>query len=107
MLENHAHLLPVEIDVDLGIRDVHAVHQNMSLRGHLQKIQGTQQRGFTAAAGADDNHHFPLVDIQGNPVQSLDGPAIIIFFQALHLYQFLIAHPCAASFPVFPAAPRE
>ena len=38
MLENHPHLLPVEVDVDLFVGDVHPFKVDMAAGGHLQKV---------------------------------------------------------------------
>ena len=64
MLEHHAHLLPVHIDIDLGICNIHAIHQNLTGSGNLQQIQGTEQCRLAAAAGSDDDNHLALINLQ-------------------------------------------
>ena len=61
MLENHAHLLPVLVDVHLSVHQICTVHINMSVSRLLQKIQRAQKSGLSAAGGADDDHHLALL----------------------------------------------
>ena len=46
MLEHHAHLLPVQVDVHRLIRQVHTVKKDLAAGGLLQQIQGAQQGGL-------------------------------------------------------------
>ena len=108
VLEHHAHLLPVHIDVhlypfSLGIDgvflgDVHAVKENMTAGGHFQQVQTAQQGAFAGAGGADDHHHISLVDVHADIVQCLDGTMVIVFFQVLHLNQLISGRHGSFSF---------
>ena len=95
MLEHHAHLLTVVVDVQLhhlpvGVAhllfgDVHAVKDNGTAGGLLQQVQTAQEGGLAGAGGADDHHHVAPVDIHGNTVESLDGAVVIMLFQVSDL----------------------
>lgn len=44
MLEDHSHLLAVEIDVGFGVGDVHPVKQDTAAGRDFQQVEGTEQR---------------------------------------------------------------
>ena len=97
MLEHHAHLLAVLVDVHfhhfaLGVLhllfgDVHPVEENGAAGGLLQQVQAAEERGLAGAGGADDHHHVSPVNVHGDAVQSLDGAFVIVFLQVLDLDQ--------------------
>ena len=110
VLEHHAHLLPVEVDVQLlPVRaflfgDVHALEDDGAGGGDFQQVQGAQERGFAGAGGADDHHHVTLVDVHGDPVQGLDPLSVVVFFQIPYLDQIIVRRHGASSLPACPAS---
>jgi hypothetical protein len=53
MLEHHAHLLPMEVDVAAFVSDIDAIEQNLPTRRDLQQIEASQKCGLTRAGRAD------------------------------------------------------
>ena len=47
----------------------HIAHPDGPAFRLFQQVNTAQQRRFTGAAGADDRHHFPLLDIEVDTVQ--------------------------------------
>ena len=84
VLEHHAHLLTVEIDVHRLIRQVYAVEEDGTGGGLLQHIQAAEQRGLAGTGGADDGHHLALVDIQIAAVQCVNGAVVVFLDQVLY-----------------------
>ena len=62
VLEHHAHLLPVQVDVRT-CGSVISVPSKIDSAGggRLQQVQAPQEGGFTAAGGPDDNDDLALV----------------------------------------------
>ena len=84
VLEHHAHLLTVEIDVHRLIRQVYTVEEDGAGGGLLQQVQAAEQRGLAGTGGADDGHHLALVDIQVAAVQCMDGAVVVFLDQVLY-----------------------
>ena len=99
VLEHHAHTATVHIDVRTPCEDVFTLHIDLAPRGDLQKVQRAKQGGFTAARGADDDHHLAVVDAKIHTVQRLDGGSSVILFQSAHADHFITVHFCATSSP--------
>ena len=83
VLEHHAHLLTVQVDVHRLARQIRAVEEDGAGGRLLQQIQTPQQRGFAGAGGADDGYHLALVDVQIAVVQGVDGAVIVLLYQML------------------------
>ena len=83
-LENHAHLLPVEVDVYFVGGDLHAFKDDLSLFRPLQQVQTAQKGALSAAAGADDRDHFSFGDVLGYAVQNRED---FLVFQRKALMQ--------------------
>ena len=98
MLEYHAHLLPVQVDVHRLIRQVYTVKKDLTAGGLLQQIQGAQQGGLAGPRGADDGHHFPLCNVQATVVQRLHGAMVVLLHQVLHGDQLIACRHDASSF---------
>ena len=103
MLEHHAHLLAVLIQIDLFIGDIYTLKNDAAFGGNLQQIEGAEQGGFTRTGGAYDDHHLALVDGQVHMVESGDLRAEL-FHQALDFDEMISGRRHgASSFPHNPA----
>ena len=108
VLEDHAHLLAVEVDIhlfglaflvdELLLGDVDAVEDDLAPGGDLQQVQAAKQGGLAGAGGADDHHHVALVDIHGDIIQGVEGAFIIVFLQVLDLDQLIVCRHGSFSF---------
>ena len=97
MLKHHADPLPELIDVQLRILQVAAVHDDLPAAALLQSVHAPQEGGFSAAGGADDDHHFPLHDLRGNVFQHLQ--VLKALFQVLHVNLHPALRHASASSP--------
>ena len=68
MLEDHAHLLAVLVDVDALIRDIHAVKPDVATGRLFEPVQAAQEGRFAGAGRADQGDDLALVDGFGNAV---------------------------------------
>ena len=84
MLEHHAHLLAVEVDVHRLAGQIHAVEEDGAGGRLLQHVQAAQQRGLAGTGGADDGHHLALVDVQVTAIQRVNGAVVVLLHQTLH-----------------------
>ena len=91
MLEDHAHLAAMEIEIDLFVGDVDAVEPDGAGRRHLKQVQTAQQRRFAGAGRADDGHDLAAVDAEVAVVQGLDGAAVEFLDHVLDADQLVIA----------------
>ena len=62
VLEHHADLLAVVIDVDLFVGDVHAFKDNLAAGRLFQQVQTPQKRRLAAAGRADDRNDLTLMN---------------------------------------------
>ena len=105
MLENHAHLLPVLVNIQLFpicaffLRDIHALENNGAGSRFFQKIQGAQKGALPRSRFPNYHHYIPFVDVDGDPVECFDFPAFIILFQVFYFNQFIEHLHGASSFP--------
>ena len=60
VLEHHAHLAAVEVQVDLLAVEGDILEVNGAGGRLLEEVQAAQQRRFAAAGGADDGHDLAL-----------------------------------------------
>ena len=72
MLEHHAHLLAHMVNVVVG--DFLAVEDDMAAVRLLQTVQAAQERGFSAARGADQHNAVALVDGQVHAIHCPHKP---------------------------------
>ena len=98
VLEHHAHLLPVQVNIALGVGNFYPIHKDGTIGGGFQQVQAPQKGGFAAAGGADDHHHFAFFHFGINALEHLQ--AAKRFFQIFYLNNRFSGHCCAASFPV-------
>ena len=105
VLENHAHLLPVQIDIQLfaaGIPllcDVDPLKDNRPGSRHLEHVQRTQESALPRARRPDNHHYIALVDVYRHPVKRFDSPFVIVFFKIYDLNQLIGRLHGASSFP--------
>ena len=69
LLEYHAHLLPVQIQIYFFIHQVAAVKFNGTAGGDLQQVQAAQEGGLTGTGGTDDAYHIPFANIHINALE--------------------------------------
>ena len=102
MLEHHAHLAAVQIDVHLGIGDIDAVKLDGAVSRRFQQVQRPQQRGFARAGGSDDDDDLAAANLRIHAVERLNSAALIVNLESFYADQcfVFIAHWCAASFRV-------
>ena len=70
LLKHHTHFFTLFVDVDFEVGKVYAVKHYLARSGIFKAIQATQKRGFSAAAGTDNNHPFALVYRFGDVVKN-------------------------------------
>ena len=90
VLEDHTHLLTEMIQVYLAVGDDLTIHFNGAVCRFFQKVQTSEEGGFTRAGGADDDHNIAGIDIQIYTVQSTDRTIVIVFFKTSDLDQCII-----------------
>ena len=100
LLKHHAHFLPVTVDVGMGIGDIHSLKQNLTAGGMLQQVSERRKVDFPETGGADDHHHFSLINLGGNTVERMQLPKGFHQIPGFNQTGFGISdHCCAASFP--------
>ena len=62
MLEHHADLLTVVVDIDLFVGNVHAFKDDLAAGRLFQQVQTPQKRRLAAAGGADDRDDLALMN---------------------------------------------
>ena len=72
MLEHHAHLLAVEVDVAVFVGDVRAVKENLPAGGKLEQVQTPQECRLAAAGRTDHDHNLAPVNLRGYTVERAD-----------------------------------
>lgn len=63
-LEHHADFLPHLRDGLIFPQNRLPIQQNLAALNGFQTVQAAKQGALSAAGGADDDHHLPLVDVQ-------------------------------------------
>ena len=88
LLEHHPHLLAVQVDVHLGVGDIHPFEDHLAAGWHLKQIETAQEGGFARAGGSDDRHHVAAADVDVDAPQYFHVPEV--FFQALYFNQLIL-----------------
>ena len=60
MLEHHTDMLPVQVNIGLGIGDILSLKKNLPCRRLLQQVQGAQKGGFAGTGGSHNYHYLSL-----------------------------------------------
>ena len=108
MLEHHAHLLPVQVDVHLFLLavlidkallgDVDVVENDLAVGRSLHQVQAAQKGGFAGTGRTDDDHYITLLNVDAHIVQGFDCALVIVLFQVLDLNQVSVCHRGSSSF---------
>ena len=99
VLEHHAHLLTVEIYIAARVGYIDAVKGYRAARGHLKKIEASQEGRFARAGGTDDNDDLALMDLGAHAVEGFDLAVPKMLLKIVYFYENISGHCCAASFP--------
>ena len=92
MLEHHSHLSAVDIDIDLGVGDIHALEYNLAGGRILHAVEAAQECALSGAGRADDNNDVALVDSHVDALEDFIVPEVL--FQINYVY-----HSSSGSFP--------
>ena len=60
MLEHHADMLPVQVNIGFRIRDILSFKKNLSAGRLLQQVEGTEEGGLPGAGRPYYNHYLSL-----------------------------------------------
>ena len=99
LLEHHAHLLTVLVDVlalPLGA-DVHAVEEDLARGRRLQQVQAAQKGALAAARGTDDGHDLVLFKINADVLEHVELMEALA--QVNDLKDLLICHGSSSFLP--------
>ena len=87
LLEHHAHLHALGIDVALFGGEFGAVQINLTGVGLFKEVESAQEGGFTRAGGTDDTYHVALFDLRIYALENLKAvEAFSQVFNAYHSY---------------------
>ena len=62
MLEDHAHLLAMQVDVDALIGDIDAVEDYLTAGRVFHAVETAEERALARSRRSDDTDHFSIVD---------------------------------------------
>ena len=99
LLEHHAHLLTVLVDVlalSLGA-DVHAVEEDLAGGRRFQQVQAAQKGALAAARGTDDGHDLVLFKINADVLEHVELMEALA--QVNDLKDLLICHDSSSFLP--------
>ena len=71
MLEYHAHLLTMEVDVDAFGGDVLSFKEDFAAVRYLQQVQAAQEGTFAAAGRANDRNNLSFGDVFADAFENL------------------------------------
>ena len=77
LLKNHAHVLPVDIDIDPDIGDIDPVKIDGTGRGILETVQASKKRRFPRPGWSDDDDFFRFVNVGGNILEYRQIPEFL------------------------------
>ena len=92
MLEHHAHLAAVDIDIDLGVGYIDAVKYYLAAGGILHAVEAAEECALTGAGGADDDNDITLI------YRDIDALEHFVFAEALLEVNY-VYHSSSGSFP--------
>ena len=92
LLKHHAHTRSNFVDIGFFAVDHLAVNPDFSACRRFKKIQATQESGFSASGGSDNNDFFALFNVIINAFENLK--AAEGFSEIFNLYHLL-----SVSFP--------
>ena len=97
VLEHHAHLLAVLVDVNVRLGDIDSLEEDLARGWELEKIERAKEGGFAGAGGADDDDDLTAADLHAHAVEGVDGTFLKVLLQVVDLYQNIIVHSFSAS----------
>ena len=99
VLEHHAHLLTVQVDVDTLCGDVFSFKEDVSAVGYFQQVQAAQEGALAAAGRTDDGNDLSFGDVFADALEDLKLPKA--FMKIGNVDQIIgISHLFLISFPV-------
>ena len=99
VLEHHAHLLTVQVNVNTLCGDVLSFKEDVSAVGYLQQVQAAQKGALAAAGWTDDGNDFSFGDVFADALEDLKLPKA--FMKIGNVDQIIgISHLFLISFPV-------
>ena len=72
LLEHHADVLAMLVDIDAHVGNIHTVEDDRAARGVLHAVDATKEGGFTASRRADDGNLLTVADIKVNAAKNLE-----------------------------------
>ena len=92
MLEHHAHMPAVYIDIHAHIRNIHTIEHNTASGRVLHTVQTTQKRTLSRPGRPDYRHNITLIDGNVDSLENLHIP------KALPEINY-VYHSSSSSFP--------
>ena len=90
VLEHHAHLLTILVEIDLLVHDILILEDDASVGRRLEKVQTPEEGGLTGTGWSDHDHDVAPVNIDVDAIEGLDLSVVIVHFQATDLNHWLI-----------------
>ena len=101
MLEDHAHLTAVQVEIDLGVGNIHAVKDNLAGGRSLQQVQAAQQRRLARSGRADYRDDLAARNAETAIIKSLDRSADVFLFDMLYADELTACrHGASSSLPL-------
>jgi len=91
MLEHHAHLPAVSVEIDLLslrvflLRDIRSFDDHAAGGRRFEQIERAQERRLAAAGGPDDDDHVALADREIYAVERFDRAVAEVFAEVFDL----------------------
>ena len=79
MLEYHSYIFPDFVDIDMFVRKIRSVYNDLAGGDFFQFIHTSEKSGFTTSGRTDDNYHFAFINICRNIFQNFQS--IKVLFQ--------------------------
>ena len=99
VLEHHAHLLTMMVNVHFLLGNIHIMKPYMSCIRNFQHIQASKKCTLSRTGRADDHDHFTFMNIQVDSFQNTFS--VKAFADTLCTDRHIIVHSASASFPAW------
>ena len=101
VLENHAHLAAVQVEIDLGVGNIHAAKYDLAGGRSLQQVQAAQQRRLARPGGADYRDDLAARNAETAVIERLDRSADVFLFDMLYADELTACrHGASSSLPL-------